>query len=147
MSKSKPTPIPGIHYILKVYHSIFLMVLRARGQTHEEAAKYLGISLSTFQKILRLRLLPNFRTERGKVLAQRIKRWSGVDVEILFPEAFYTSGFLEARKTFEEIRPFELLLLEGQSEKLTLLLSDALPPANPIVTPKRGKKKRKPKKK
>ena len=101
----------GIRYVLKGYHETMLVVLEERGQTHAEAAVDLGISVSTFQKILRLQSLPNFHTERGKVLAGRFEEWSTLRVEQLFPEAFFTKEFLRAPKTITRSMPFRLLLV------------------------------------
>ncbi len=120
----KNPKIPGIRYIVKVYHEVMMVVLKECKETQAEAAEFLGISIATFQKILRLKSLPNFRTERGKVLAARFEEWSGLHIEQLFPEAFYTKEFLEAPKTREISLSFRLL---ATKRKRFLLASPTAP--------------------
>lgn len=138
----KDSIVPGIRYILKEYHEILLIILEEWKQTQKDAANELGISVTTFQKILRLKSLPNFHTPRGKILAQRFERWSGgIDIRIIFPEAFFTKEFLRAPKTHIKSVPFRLI---SRGRNFTLALpAKSSPPPQPQPAKRNRRKKRK----
>jgi len=135
--------IPGTCYVLKQYHEALLIILKEWGQTQAEAAKELGVSMSTFQKMLRLRWLPNFRTPRGKVLADRIRRWSGgFDAEFLFPPALFTREFVNAPKTHTKSVTFRLLA-QGTGVTLQQLPSGNTPHHNTQASQKKRRNRKK----
>lgn len=113
--------VPGITGITKFYHSTFLAVLEAKGQTRSEAARDLGISVSTLWKLLRLKTVPKPHTNRGKDLCEALERWSGIPAAALFPEAFFTKRFLEQEKTIRQERSFTLMM-NGSRRELKKLL-------------------------
>ncbi len=138
------TIVPGICCVRKLYHSVLLLILKERGQTQAEACQNLGISVTTFQKYLRLKGFPNFRTPRGKVLAQRMEKWSTVQAELLFPEAFFTKEFLAAPKTDILTQEFRLIGRGRDSKKFPLLPAPSSSRASKVNgAPKQRKKKRK----
>jgi hypothetical protein len=109
--------VHGIRYVLKEYHEVMAAVLEARKQTQAEAAKELGISLSYFHQLYRLKRCPNFFTERGKVFADRIRNWSGIAAGLVFPEGFYTRQFLARDKTHTVSVPWSRFLRYGDEDR------------------------------
>ncbi len=112
---------PGIAVVMKLYHSTILTVLEEKKQTRKEAAAELGISVSTFHKMLRLQTVPKPHTNRGKDLCEALERWSGLPTPALFPEAFFTREFLKAPKTTKVMKVFTLMM-NGSKRNLKLLL-------------------------
>ena len=140
------TPIPGIRYVLKQYHDVLLVVLEERKQTQADAAAFLGISVTTFRKILRLQSLPNFHTERGMHLARRFEDWSTLPIHLLFPEAFFTREFLQSPKTHLKSLPFRLIeMRSGRNRHFHLALPSPQKDSKSRPSKRRRHKKNTPK--
>src|SRR5690349_17215257 len=98
----------GVCVVAKEYDNVLMTVLQELNQTHKMAAKDLGISVSTFHKMLRQRWKPNFHTNRGKDLSERIEAWCGLTGEELFPKAMFTKEFVSRKTTHVKSIPYEL---------------------------------------
>ncbi len=127
-------PIPGIRCVEKLYHNVLAIILEDFKQTHAEAAEELEISKATFDRILRLKCLPKFHTDRGQALADRFERWSGVKIGAIFPNAYFTKEFLMMEKTRTRSASFRLLMRAQKSGERFML-----PP--PTVSPKPSPKR------
>ncbi len=132
----------GIRYVLKEYHEVMATILEAREQTQAEAAMALGISLSYFQQLYRLKRYPNFFTQKGKELEERIRDWSGIAASLVFPEGFYTRQFLDRPKTHTVTVPWNRFLRMNGHSALPLPPIYALPSPTPPKAAVRKRKRR-----
>lgn len=141
--------VPAIEYLMREFHGGLLQVMRAKKQTQAEAAEALGISVATFQKMLRLRWPLNFHSNWGQNLSNRMEDWSGVPIDVLFPPAFFSPEFIKRQKTHRKSLPFALLMQGGDPESITLQLNDVSSArTSPDAKPeKKMRKKRRTKKK
>jgi hypothetical protein len=132
----------GVVLSLREYHADMYRILKQRGQTHQEAADFLGISVWRFRRYLWQRDIPYFLGADGVALEQSFRRWNfGKSVGMMFPGAFYSQQFLAMPHTHVAFVPYTRYMQYITDPKNPLSLPAPEPPMKQYVHPTSKRKR------
>jgi transcriptional regulator with XRE-family HTH domain len=93
------------------YHAGLLAKQKELGLTQQQMATYLGTSLVTYARMLRLEQIPEFKNSQGKIFKQQLEELLGMTIEEIFPGHTFDEEFMEIDKSVHVTRDVPAHLL------------------------------------